>query len=79
MYDEVIGGLVRRMQQDYTDALEQACEAALQTGTCGVLVERFDPRFVADEENVDLVRLDPAWKITVSPDVPYGMIYEMLP
>jgi hypothetical protein len=58
----IIQQMVDQEMERYHAALEKACEQALQTGTHGVLVER---RLV-----------EPYWTITVTTEVPYGMIHE---
>lgn len=55
-----ISELVSARYAEHTRVIEQACEAALQRGTCGVRVEWDVHNTIA----------------TVDPDVPYGHIHE---
>lgn len=57
---EVIAELVARAQKEHHRRLEQACEAAVQGGTCGVAV----------------VGMGYGGTIAVDPLVPYGNVYE---
>lgn len=53
--------LIAEQMRRNAAVIEQACEAALQKGECGVFVERLP---------------DGSVRATVHPFVPYGWIYE---
>lgn len=74
-----LDAMAHRLSQEFHEALETACEMAIQGGEHGVLVVHRDAYFIPDEANTNLMQLNPGWEIKVSPEVPYGMIYEVRP
>lgn len=62
-FEDFVYEHAREQMRRNSAVIEQACEAALQTGVCGVMVTRHDNGTVAAE---------------VSADVPYGTIHEYL-
>lgn len=58
---EEIQRAAEQVARQFMKDKERMCEAALQGGKHGVLI---------------VMRGDGAWTMSVSPEVPYGMIYE---
>jgi hypothetical protein len=54
-------GMASQLSRERAAAIEEACEAAMQTGDSGVSVNNY---------------MSGRWEVKVDPNVPYGQIWE---
>lgn len=68
--------LIQKQVQAYNDAVEHACEAALQGGTCGVRVVSLPGQLEKGSGGDQYsLRIVDTYQIEVHPSVPYGTIH----